>query len=90
MPRLLTVAWICRVASPLAAADKPNIIMIMADDVGFECFSAYGSREYATPRLDALAAGGIRLTNGYVTGTWCSPSRAALMTGRYQQRFGVE
>ena len=81
MPRLLTVAWICLVACPLAAADKPNIIMIMADDVGFECFSAYGSREYATPRLDALAAGGIRFANCHST-PLCTPSRVNLMSGK--------
>ncbi|MCK5174469.1 MAG: sulfatase-like hydrolase/transferase, partial [Planctomycetes bacterium] len=55
-------------ASAVAASDKPlNVILIMADDVGFECFSSYGSREYSTPRLDALAADGIRFENCHST-----------------------
>ena len=67
---------------------KPNIVLIVADDLGYADLGFQGVEDIPTPSLDALAAGGIRLTNGYVTGTWCSPSRAALMTGRYQQRFG--
>ncbi|MFT5129247.1 MAG: arylsulfatase A [Rhodothermales bacterium] len=66
---------------PVAAAAKPNIIMIMCDDVGFECFSTYGSKEYATPRLDALAAGGIRFENCHST-PLCTPSRVNLMSGK--------
>ena len=61
--------------------DSPNVIMILADDVGFECFSAYGSNEYSTPRLDALAAGGIRFENCHST-PLCTPSRVNLMTGK--------
>ena len=49
------------VTHQLKAAEKPNVILILCDDVGFECFGSYGSREYATPRLDALAANGVRL-----------------------------
>ena len=52
-------------------------------DLGFQ-----GGTDIPTPSLDAIAAGGMRLSNGYVTGTWCSPTRAGLLTGRYQQRFG--
>ncbi len=66
---------------PLIAAEKPNIILILCDDVGFECFSAYGSKEYATPRLDALAEGGIRFENCHST-PLCTPSRVNLMSGK--------
>lgn len=66
---------------PLIAAGKPNIILILCDDVGFECFSSYGSKEYATPRLDALAEGGIRFENCHST-PLCTPSRVNLMSGK--------
>ena len=72
---------LCLVALPIAAAEKPNVIMMLCDDVGFECFSAYGSREYSTPRLDALAAGGIRFENCHST-PLCTPSRVNLMSGK--------
>jgi arylsulfatase A len=81
MRRYLTTFCLSLVALTLQAADKPNIIMILADDVGFECFSAYGSREYSTPRLDALAAGGIRFENCHST-PLCTPSRVNLMSGK--------
>lgn len=81
MSRLAILLCIVLSAFPTAAADKPNIIMILADDVGFECFSAYGSREYSTPRLDALAAGGIRFDNCHST-PLCTPSRVNLMSGK--------
>ncbi len=81
MARLLFVVCFLSYALPGVAADKPNIIMILADDVGFECFSAYGSREYSTPRLDALAADGIRFENCHST-PLCTPSRVNLMTGK--------
>ena len=68
-------------AFPLAAATQPNILLVMCDDVGFECFSAYGSKEYSTPNLDALAAGGIRFENCHST-PLCTPSRVNLMSGK--------
>jgi len=72
-----------------AAAEKPNIVFIVADDMGYGDCGVHGCKDIPTPHLDALAAGGVRFTNGYVTGTVCSPTRAALMTGRYHQRDGV-
>jgi arylsulfatase A-like enzyme len=72
------------------AADKPNIVVIVADDMGFADVGFHGSRDIPTPHLDALAAGGVRCTNGYVSGPYCSPTRAGLLTGRYQTRFGHE
>lgn len=69
---------------------KPNVIVILADDLGYGDTSVYGSKIVKTPNIDALAASGTRFTAGYVTNPVCAPSRAALMTGRYQQRFGYE
>ena len=72
------------------AAAKPNILLIVSDDQGYADTGFQGAKDLATPHLDRLAASGIRFTNGYVTHPFCSPTRAALMTGRYQQRFGHE
>jgi arylsulfatase A-like enzyme len=68
----------------------PNIVVIVADDMGYADIGVHGSRDIPTPNIDALAASGIRFTNGYVSGPYCSPTRAGLMTGRYPQRFGHE
>ncbi|HEX2464674.1 MAG TPA: sulfatase-like hydrolase/transferase, partial [Thermoanaerobaculia bacterium] len=68
----------------------PNLIVILADDLGYGDICAYGCASGRTPHIDALARSGVRFTQGYVTAPVCSPSRAALMTGRYQQRFGHE
>jgi arylsulfatase A-like enzyme len=68
----------------------PNIVLILADDLGYADLSIHGARDIATPHIDSLAKQGIRCTSGYVSGPYCSPTRAGLMTGRYQQRFGHE
>ena len=68
----------------------PNIVVILADDLGKYDTSIYADSTAPTPNLERLAAGGVRFSAGYVTSPVCSPSRAALMTGRYQQRFGFE
>lgn len=73
-----------------AEPNKPNILLIVGDDMGYADVGFHGSKDIPTPNLDALAATGVRFTNGYVTGPYCSPTRAALLTGRYQQRFGHE
>ncbi len=70
--------------------DRPNIVFIFADDLGIGDTSVYGSKVIATPHIDALAASGVRFTQGYVSHPVCSPSRAGLLTGRYQQRHGWE
>ncbi|EMI19567.1 arylsulfatase B [Rhodopirellula maiorica SM1] len=72
------------------AADPPNLIIILADDMGYGDLSCFGSKQIQTPNIDALADGGVRCTQGYVSGVVCAPSRAGLMTGRYQNRFGFE
>ena len=69
---------------------RPNIVLIVSDDVGYADIGAYGSRDIPTPHIDRVAQEGIRFTNAYVSGPYCSPTRAGLMTGRYPQRFGYE
>src|SRR5512140_3930828 len=67
----------------------PNFIVILADDLGYGDLGCYGSERIATPRLDRMAAEGVRLTDFHVTASICSPSRASLLTGRYAQRAGL-
>jgi len=69
---------------------RPNILLIVSDDLGYADIGVYGSRDIPTPNIDRLAREGVRFTNGYVSGPYCSPTRAGLMTGRYPQRFGFE
>jgi len=77
-------------ALPAATAGKPNIVLIVADDLGYGELSCQGAKDISTPNIDSIARGGVRFTNGYVSCPVCSPTRAGLMTGRYQQRFGHE
>jgi arylsulfatase A-like enzyme len=92
-------SWLrCRLAAALAllcaaapaAAARPNLVVIMADDLGYADLGCYGNDRYATPHLDALAREGLRFTDFHANGPVCSPTRAALLTGRYQQRSGVD
>ena len=70
--------------------EPPNIILIMADDLGYGDIGCYGNDEIRTPALDKLAAEGLKFTDFHSNGAVCSPTRAALLTGRYQQRSGLE
>lgn len=74
------------------AAEKrpPNIIVFLSDDVGYAEYGFQGNKEIPTPNIDSIARSGVRFTQGYVSGPYCSPTRAGLMTGRYQTRFGHE
>ncbi|MBI5685052.1 MAG: sulfatase-like hydrolase/transferase [Verrucomicrobia bacterium] len=81
---------LCFCAGVNFAADKPNILLIVGDDMGYADVGFHGCKDIPTPNLDALAAAGVRFTHGYVSGPYCSPTRAGLMTGRYQTRFGHE
>ena len=74
----------------LPAKQRPNIIVILADDLGYADIGVHGCRDIPTPHIDSLAKNGVRCTDGYVSAPYCSPSRAGLLTGRYQQRFGHE
>ncbi len=81
-------------SDPVAAADRrderPNVVLILADDLGYGDVSCYGGPHIPTPNIDGIVSSGVRFTDGYVTAPVCSPSRAGLLTGRYQQRFGFE
>ncbi len=86
------VLWLAAAPDARAAAEpaKPNVVIILADDLGHADLGFQGNRDIPTPRIDSLASSGVRCTNGYVSGPYCSPTRAGLLTGRYQQRFGHE
>src|SRR5689334_20090811 len=82
---------------PVAAAGaegrkpaRPNILVIVADDLGYGDVGVQGGKAVPTPNIDKLAGAGVRCTSGYVSAPYCSPSRAGLLTGRYQTRFGHE
>ena len=70
--------------------NRPNVIIIMADDLGKYEVSAYGAEDIETPNIDAIGNNGVRFQDAYVTAPICAPSRAAILTGRYQQRYGFE
>jgi arylsulfatase A-like enzyme len=69
---------------------RPNVVLIITDDLGWADLGVYGATDIRTPNLDALARDGLRLTDFYANGVTCSPTRAGLISGRYQQRFGIE
>jgi len=71
-------------------AKKPNIIIILADDLGYADVGFNGCKDIPTPNIDRIATNGVKFTSGYVTFSVCGPSRAGLLTGRYPQRFGYE
>lgn len=77
-------------ASAAAPRKKPNIVLIVADDLGYGELGVQGCKDVPTPNIDSIAHNGIRFTNGYVSCPVCSPTRAGLMTGRYGPRFGYE
>ena len=73
-----------------AEARKPNVIVILCDDTGYSDIGIQGGQDAPTPNIDSIAQNGVRCTNGYVSCPYCSPTRAGIMTGRYQERFGHE
>jgi arylsulfatase A-like enzyme len=86
----LAAATVLNSTAEAADATKPNIVVILADDLGWGELGAQGNKKIPTPHIDSIASGGIRFTQGYVSGPYCSPTRAGLLTGRYQTRFGHE
>ena len=94
--RATRTALLCLLAISLqrtaatAADSRPNILLIVGDDMGYADIGIHGCKDIPTPNIDRLANSGTRCTNGYVSGPYCSPTRAGLLTGRYQTRFGHE
>ena len=97
LPRSCPACILCRSrlgrASGRDAAEEdkltqPNILVIVADDLGYGDIGVHGGKDVPTSNIDALAASGVRCTNGYVSAPYCSPSRAGFLTGCYQTRFG--
>ena len=82
------MAGLTRTASPMAAA-RPNVLFILADDLGYGDLSGYGRPDYRTPVLDTLARQGMKFTSAYAAGPLCTPTRCAFLTGRYPQRLEV-
>jgi arylsulfatase A-like enzyme len=78
------------VAARAQSAARPNVLLILIDDMGYADVGCYGSKDILTPNIDRLAREGVRLTDCYSNGPVCTPTRCGLMTGRYQQRFGLE
>jgi arylsulfatase A len=87
--QLPVLAIFLTIAVASAADKKPNFVIIMADDLGYGDIGCFGSGSIPTPHLDALAASGMKFSDYHSNGAVCSPTRAALMTGRYQQRSGI-
>ncbi len=89
-PILIILSSFCLLASSFAAERKPNIIILLADDLGYAGLGVTGCKDIPTPHIDSIAKNGVQFTDGYATHCVCSPSRAGLMSGRYQHRFGFE
>jgi arylsulfatase A-like enzyme len=91
---LFAIGLMLGLAGPPAAADeagrRPNVLIFLSDDVGWGEYGFQGSKDIPTPHIDSIAKAGVRFPQGYVSGPYCSPTRAGLMTGRYQTRFGHE
>ena len=90
--RLLLGLLVIALATPAAAgeAKRPNVVLILVDDLGYADLGCTGAKDIRTPHIDRLAREGVRLTQFYANAPVCTPTRAALMTGRYQQRVGLE
>ena len=87
---LLGSALVPLTATATSSETKPNIILIFVDDMGYGDAGCYGGTLIPTPHIDSLAREGARFTDGYVTAPLCAPSRSGLLTGAYQQRFGMQ
>lgn len=86
---LIVWATLCLASSTVFAASKPNVLLILADDLGVECLSSYGGTSHKTPSIDRLAKEGMRFTHCF-SNPFCSPSRAQLLTGRYPFQNGLK
>src|SRR5687768_6033542 len=91
IPRAFAIALVMfGLSFAQASAAAPNLIIFYADDLGWGELGLQGNKEIPTPNIDSIATNGVRFTQGYVAATYCSPSRAGLLTGRYPTRFGHE
>ena len=86
----ILVALLLGASAPAPAQRPPNVVLVMMDDLGYGDLGSYGASDVRTPNIDRLAREGVRLTNAYANGPVCTPTRAALISGRYQQRVGLE
>jgi arylsulfatase A-like enzyme len=86
----LLLSSFCLLDSSFAAEQRPNILIFLADDLGYADIGVNGCKDIPTPNIDSIAKNGVRFTDGYATHCVCSPSRAGLMSGMYQHRFGFE
>lgn len=89
-PFLLLPLVLACCPSLFAAQATPNIVLIMTDDMGWADLTSYGAPDIRTPNIDSIARDGVRMTDFYSNGVLCSPTRAGLISGRYQQRYGLE
>lgn len=87
---LLVLVFVLVAFQADAVSKRPNVVFIFADDLGYGDLGSYGARDIRTPHIDQLAREGVKLTNYYSAGAVCSPTRVAFLTGRYQQRVGME
>jgi arylsulfatase A-like enzyme len=92
---LMVIALAASLASDVAAQAptrnaRPNVVLILMDDLGYGDIGSYGVKDAKTPNIDRLAREGVRLTNAYANAPVCSPSRAGFITGQYQQRHGID
>ncbi|TWU67707.1 Arylsulfatase [Crateriforma conspicua] len=90
MMRRLVWVVLCVAMSGSLRGERPNFVILIADDLGYGETGMMGRDDVPTPAIDALAADGVRCTSAYVTSSYCAPSRAGFMTGRYQSRFGAD
>ena len=90
LPFVLLAAVFLTIGAGAQSRRLPNIVVIVADDMGYADIGVHGSPDIRTPNIDALARDGVRFTDAYVSGPYCSPTRAGFLTGRYPQRFGHE
>lgn len=88
--RTLCLALAAALLTTQIAVARTNVVVFLSDDVGWAEYGFQGNSQIPTPQIDSIAKGGVRFTQGYVSGPYCSPTRAGLMTGRYQTRFGHE
>ena len=87
---ILGAPVIVAVNAQAPAAGRPNVVLIITDDVGYGDIGSYGAPDIKTPNIDSIGREGVRLTDFYANAPLCSPTRAGLVTGRYQQRFAIE